>query len=130
MRTRNYGQGGGGYSETEVLEKRRLMTADEVKQLSPKRILVFVEGVGYAVLGKKIFYYQDAYFKKRLLPPPPVSKLNLSDVKATPITYRGRHQPGLSAGHRAIGEDRLAHRRDGGPKACGQTRLAPRMESK
>lgn len=81
QRTRNYGQSGGGYSETEVLEKRRLMTADEVKQLSPKRILIFVEGLGYAILAKKIFYYQDAYFKKRLLPPPPVPKLKLSDDK-------------------------------------------------
>lgn len=66
---------------TEVLEKRRLMTVDEVKQLSAKRILIFVEGLGYAIKAKKIFYYQDAYFKMRLLPPPPVPKLKLQDNK-------------------------------------------------
>lgn len=82
QRTRNYGRGSGSYSETEVLEKRRLMTADEVKQLSTKRILVFVEGLGYAINAKKIFYYEDAYFKKRLLPAPPVPKLTLSGDKS------------------------------------------------
>ncbi|WP_333682251.1 VOC family protein [Dyella sp.] len=45
--------------------------------------------------------------------------------KATLNKYRRRHQPCLFAGHRGVGEGRLAVCRDGGPKACGQTGLAP-----
>jgi hypothetical protein len=44
--------------------------------------------------------------------------------KATLIKYRRRHQPCLFAGHRAVGEGRLAVCRAKGPKACGQTGLA------
>jgi len=49
----------------------------------------------------------------------------ISDLKATLNKYRRRHQPCLFAGHRAVGEGRLAVCRDDGPKACGQTGLAP-----
>ena len=50
--------------------------------------------------------------------------------KATLIKYRHRHPPCLFAGHRAVGEGRLAVCRDGGPKACGQTGWAQHVEFK
>jgi type IV secretion system protein VirD4 len=33
--------------------------------------------VGFPILANKIFYYKDAYFKKRLLPAPKVATLVL-----------------------------------------------------
>jgi len=54
-----------------------------------------------------------------------VRGIDQSILKATLIKYHRRHQPCLFAGHRAVGEGRLAVCRDGGPKACGQTGLTP-----
>ena len=48
--------------------------------------------------------------------------------KATLTGYHHRHQSCLFAGRRTVGEGRLAVCRDDGPKACGQTGLAPTHE--
>ena len=42
-----------------------------------------------------------------------VAVLSSGELKATLIKYRRRHQACLFAGHKAVGEGRLAHRRDG-----------------
>jgi type IV secretion system protein VirD4 len=74
--TRNLGQGG-GRSYTEIIDRRPLMNPDEIKALDVKKAIVMIEGVGFAILANKIFYYKDVYFKKRLRPPPPVPLLVL-----------------------------------------------------
>lgn len=76
QRTRSYGQGG-SYSFTEIIDRRPLMNPDEIKALDPKKAIVMIEGVGHPILGSKIFYYSDPYFKKRLLTAPEVPKLAL-----------------------------------------------------
>lgn len=78
QRTRNYG-GSGGHSHTEVAERRPLMTADEVKALDVRKAIVLIEGVGYPILGDKIFYYKDRQFKGRVLPAPEVPRLRLEE---------------------------------------------------
>ncbi len=76
QRTRSYGQHG-NYSVTEVIDRRPLMNPDEIKALRPDKAIVMIEGVGHPIMGDKIFYYKDAYFKQRLLPAPEVKKLKL-----------------------------------------------------
>lgn len=76
QRTRSYGQGG-SRSETEIIDRRPLMNPDEIKALAPDKAVVMIEGVGHPIMGSKIFYYKDAYFKKRLLPAPEVPRLEL-----------------------------------------------------
>lgn len=51
---------------------RRLMTPDEVKRMPPSDEIVFVTGVA-PYKAKKIVYYEDQNFTKRLLPPPETS---------------------------------------------------------
>ena len=68
---------GGGRSYTEIIDRRPLMNPDEIKALDSKKAIVMIEGVGSPILANKIFYYQDPYFKKRLLPPPGVPLLTL-----------------------------------------------------
>lgn len=76
QRTRSYGQSG-SYSLTEVIDRRPLMNPNEIKALDPKKAIVMIEGVGHPILGDKIFYYKDPYFKPRLLDAPEVPMLNL-----------------------------------------------------
>ncbi|WP_454832360.1 type IV secretory system conjugative DNA transfer family protein [Pseudoxanthomonas wuyuanensis] len=76
QRTRSYGQGG-SRSDTEIIDRRPLMNPDEIKALDPTKAIVLIEGVGHPIMGNKIFYYKDAYFKKRLLEAPGVPKLVL-----------------------------------------------------
>jgi type IV secretion system protein VirD4 len=76
QRTRSYGQGG-SRSYTEIIDRRPLMNPDEIKALAPEKAIVLIEGVGHPIMGDKIFYYKDAYFKQRLLEAPEVPKLVL-----------------------------------------------------
>jgi type IV secretion system protein VirD4 len=75
--TRNLGQGG-GRSYTEIIDRRPLMNPDEIKAMDANKAIVMIEGVGFPILANKIFYYKDAYFKKRLLPAPKVATLTLT----------------------------------------------------
>jgi type IV secretion system protein VirD4 len=77
---RNMGQGG-GRSYTEIIDRRPLMNPDEIKALDSKKAIVMIEGVGFPILANKIFYYQDGYFKKRLMPAPQVPALVLPGQK-------------------------------------------------
>jgi type IV secretion system protein VirD4 len=76
QRTRSYGQGG-NRSETEIIDRRPLMNPDEIKALNSKKAIVLIEGLGHPVMGDKIFYPDDPYFKKRLLDAPQVPRLTL-----------------------------------------------------
>jgi len=76
QRTRSYGQGG-SYSVTEVIDRRPLLNPDEIKALDPEKAIVLIEGVGRPIMGDKIFYYRDPYFKKLLRRAPQVPVLEL-----------------------------------------------------
>lgn len=69
QRTRSKGGFGQGSSVSfaEVEEKRALMLPQELKALDPKKEIVFIEGTPHPIRCSKIRYYQDRYFKPRLL---------------------------------------------------------------
>lgn len=77
-----------GRSVTESEQKRPLMLPQEVKELPSNKALVFCEGLRPFVCTR-IRYFQDATFKRRLMPPPP--RPACLDIKpAPPITRSAR----------------------------------------
>lgn len=78
QRTRSRGGPGQGRSVSyaEVEEKRALMLPQELKALDPRHEIVFVEGIPNPIRCHKIRYYQDAYFKPRLLGAADVPRLD------------------------------------------------------
>ncbi len=86
-RTRSHGQGR-SVSDNEVLEKRALMLPQELKAMGPEKEIVIYEGLAHPVLCKKIRYYKDSYFTKRLMPAVEVKQLRL-DATERPIRAGG-----------------------------------------
>jgi type IV secretion system protein VirD4 len=78
QRTRSKGGGqGSSVSFAEVEEKRALMLPQELKALDPKREIVFIEGTPHPIRCHKIRYYEDRYFKPRLLGAAAVPRLEM-----------------------------------------------------
>lgn len=79
QRTRSKGGFGQGSSVSlaEVEEKRALMLPQELKALDPKKEIVFIEGTPHPIRCNKIRYYEDNYFKSRLLGAAGVPRLEL-----------------------------------------------------
>jgi type IV secretion system protein VirD4 len=75
---------GGGRSPTVTVSEqpRRLLMAQEVKELGAQRLLLFYEGLR-PVLGERIYYFRDRRFARRELPPPEVPRLDLSALRPT-----------------------------------------------
>lgn len=90
-RTRSHGRGR-SVSDNEVLEKRALMLPQELKAMGPDKEIVLYEGLAHPVLCKKIRYYTDSYFKKRLLPSVPVTQLALHTHDAAKPTDDASHR--------------------------------------
>lgn len=65
-------------------QPRRLLLAQEVKELGPQRMIVFYEGLR-PILASRIYYFKDKLFTRRVTPPPQVPKLDLTQAKCTPI---------------------------------------------
>lgn len=59
---------GRSVSWSESDERRPLMLPQEVKALGARREIVFVEGLAHPILARKIRYYRERYFRRRLLP--------------------------------------------------------------
>lgn len=95
-RTRSHGQGR-SVSDNEILEKRALMLPQELKAMGPEKEIVLYEGLAHPVLCKKIRYYKDSYFTKRLLPAVEVKELRLN-----------AHERRLSASGEAVSGSTLA----------------------
>jgi len=77
MRNKSQSRGRHGsvsYSETE--QRRALMLPQELKAMGPDKQVFLYEGIANPVLCQKIRYYNDPYFKKRLLPAVAVKKLS------------------------------------------------------
>lgn len=79
QRTRSKGGFGQGSSVSlaEVEEKRALMLPQELKALDPKKEIVFIEGTPHPIRCNKIRYYEDSYFKSRLLGAASVPRLEM-----------------------------------------------------
>ena len=80
-RTRSHGQGR-GVSDNEVLERRALMLPQELKALGAERQILLYEGLANPVLCRKIRYYRDRHFTRRLLPRVGIPRLRIDDVPA------------------------------------------------
>lgn len=79
QRTRSkagFGQGS-SVSLAEVEEKRALMLPQELKALDPTKEIVFIEGTPHPIRCNKIRYYEDSYFKSRLLGASSVPRLQI-----------------------------------------------------
>ncbi|MEL6729370.1 MAG: type IV secretory system conjugative DNA transfer family protein [Pseudomonadota bacterium] len=74
---------------------RPLMTKDQVRKLDKKKQILLTEG-HVPALVKKIVYYKDRLFKKRLAPPAPVPPLDLSNYNK-PLAPFGTANPGDAA---------------------------------
>ncbi|UGB39803.1 type IV secretory system conjugative DNA transfer family protein [Frateuria soli] len=79
QRTRSRGGFGQGSSVSlaEVEEKRALMLPQELKALDPKKEIVFIEGTPHPIRCSKVRYYEDSYFKARLLGAASVPRLEI-----------------------------------------------------
>jgi len=75
-RTRSHGQGK-NVSDNEVLEKRALMLPQELKAMGPKKEIILYEGLAHPILCRKIRYFEDGRFTRRLLPKASVEPLRL-----------------------------------------------------
>jgi len=75
-RTHSHGQSR-NVSDNEVLEKRALMLPQELKAMGPEKEIVLYEGLAHPILCRKVRYYKDSHFKKRLMPKVDVPPLTL-----------------------------------------------------
>ncbi len=75
-RTRSHGQGR-SVSDNEVLEKRALLLPQELKAMGPEKEIVLYEGLAHPILCRKVRYYQDGYFTRRLMPKVAIDPLRL-----------------------------------------------------
>lgn len=102
-RTRSHGSGR-SVSDNEVLEKRALMLPQELKAMGPQTQIVLYEGLACPVRCRKIRYYQDRYFTRRLLPRVSIAPLELTggamtSVAPTPQPVDTVTQPLQSSAH-------------------------------
>src|SRR6266478_5237764 len=100
------GRGGSSVNRTE--HRRALMLPQELKELGPDRQIVLYENTK-PILAEKIFYYRDPEFAPRLLPPPPVPRL---DVEGSLARAKQQVRPATEkdlAGGPAAYVARLAH---------------------
>lgn len=63
--------GGGGSSVSRSDQRRALMMAQEVRDLDPAKALLFRASTP-AILARKVRYFEDDRYQKRLLPPPAI----------------------------------------------------------
>ena len=89
QRTRSKGGFGQGSSVSyaEVEEKRALMLPQELKALDPRKEIVFIEGTPHPILCNKIRYYEDGYFKPRLLGASGVPRLETEQRRPAPAVF-------------------------------------------
>lgn len=64
-------------SHSESEQRRALMLPQELKAMSPKKEIFLCEGIPHPVMCDKIRYYEDKFFKQRLLPKVEVNELKL-----------------------------------------------------
>jgi len=62
-------RGRGGASITVSEQRRALLLPQEVRELGPEREIIFCEGLR-PIFARKIRYYKDPRFRRRLLSPP------------------------------------------------------------
>ncbi|MGB5786361.1 MAG: conjugal transfer protein TraG [Stenotrophomonas geniculata] len=96
---------------------RPLLTPGEVMQLPPDEAVVMVSSVA-PIKAKKLRYYADSNFKRRVLPPPPLSDGQYADAPPTrPDDWSGLAIPATpTAPATDAAEGVAASADDGGPR--------------
>lgn len=98
---------------------RPLLTAGEVMQLPPDEAVVMVSSVA-PIKARKLRYYADANFKRRVLPPPVLAAGRYADVPpARADDWSGLAIPAVPVAPAAASADGLEHlgsTDDGGPR--------------
>lgn len=73
--------GGKGGSTSESAQRRALLLPQELKALGKDQSIIFYEGV-LPILAKKIRYFKDKVFQRRILPAPIVKPLDMAAHEA------------------------------------------------
>ncbi|PZQ61480.1 MAG: conjugal transfer protein TraG, partial [Variovorax paradoxus] len=98
---------------------RPLLTPGEVMQLPPDEAVVMVSSVA-PIKAKKLRYYADANFKRRVLPPPALADGQYADAPPLrPDDWSGLAIPSVPAALAAASADgleNLGSADDGGPR--------------
>lgn len=85
-------------SWTETEERRALMLPQEIKALSAKKELIFLEGTPHPILADKIRYFEDGYFKSRVLPRVALPEMPVpTGPKATDVRLHNQAQSMLAS---------------------------------
>jgi type IV secretion system protein VirD4 len=90
-----WGTGAGkGHSTTESDQRRLLLMPQEVKEIGEGKEIFIYEGIR-PILAEKIIYYKDKHFKKRLMPPPKITRLqpNHLEIEAVRQDSTQNHEP-------------------------------------
>ncbi|MBO9648877.1 MAG: type IV secretory system conjugative DNA transfer family protein [Variovorax sp.] len=77
VRKENLTRNRGDVSRAQSEERRALMLPQELKAMGPDKEVFLYEGIPHPVLCEKIRYYQDPYFKPRLLPKVEIPALSI-----------------------------------------------------
>ena len=75
---------GKGNSTTESDQRRMLLLPQEVKEIGDHKEIIIYEGIR-PIMAEKIIYYKDKHFKKRLLSPPTIKRLQLISNEITAV---------------------------------------------
>jgi type IV secretion system protein VirD4 len=75
---------GKGQSTTESDQRRMLLLPQEVKEIGGHKEIIIYEGIR-PIMAEKIIYYKDKHFKKRLLSPPTIKRLQLISNEITAV---------------------------------------------
>jgi type IV secretion system protein VirD4 len=75
---------GKGQSTTESDQRRMLLLPQEVKEIGDHKEIIIYEGIR-PIMAEKIIYYKDKHFKKRLLSPPTIKRLQLISNEITAV---------------------------------------------
>ena len=95
---------------------RPLLTPGEVMQLPPDEAVVMVSSVA-PIKAKKLRYYADANFKRRVLPPPVLAGGQYADAPPLrPDDWSGLAIPAVPAAPATASADGLGSTDEGGPR--------------
>ena len=73
-------------------QPRRLLLAQEVKELGADRMILFYEGLR-PVLASRVYYFRDRYFARREMRPPEVPRLDIAKTAAVSAEAGPRTRP-------------------------------------
>jgi len=112
---------------------RPLLTPGEVMQLPPDESVVMVSSLP-PIKAKKLRYYADANFKRRVLSPPALAAGRYADVPPTrPDDWSGLAIPAVPTALATASVDDLGSADDGGPRrqpgATRGRRVPPRTSA-